>query len=46
LETSITFFLIKFFIENSATRRFEVMAERVLLQKNTLSGSCAKFALL
>ena len=46
LETSIPFFLIKFFIENSATRRFEVMAERVLLQKNTLSGSCAKFALL
>jgi Polyketide cyclase / dehydrase and lipid transport len=46
LDTSIPFFLIRFFIENSATRRFEVMAERVLLQKNTLSGSCGKFTLL
>jgi len=46
LDTSIPFFLIRFFIENSATRRFEIMAERVLLQKNTLSGSCEKFASL
>jgi len=46
LDTSIPFFLIRFFIENSATRRFEIMAERVMLQKNILSGSCRKFALL
>jgi len=46
LDTSIPFFLIRFFIENSATRRFEIMAERVLLQKNSLSGSCGKFASL
>jgi hypothetical protein len=44
LETSIPFFLIRFFMENSATKRFEIMADRVLLQKNTLSGSCGKLA--
>jgi hypothetical protein len=31
-------------MENSATKRFEIMADRVLLQKNTLSGSCGKLA--
>lgn len=46
LETSIPFFLIKFFMENSATKRFEMMADRVMLQKNTLGGSCGKFASL
>jgi hypothetical protein len=46
LETSIPFFLIRFFMENSATKRFEMMADRVMLQKNTLGGSCGKFASL
>jgi len=46
LETSIPFFLIRFFMENSATKRFEMMADRVMLQKNTLGGSCAKLASL
>ena len=46
LETSIPFFLIRFFMENSATKRFEMMADRVMLQKNILGGSCAKLASL
>lgn len=46
LETSIPFFLIRFFMENSATKRFEMMADRVMLQKNTLGGNCAKLASL
>lgn len=46
LETSIPFFLIRFFMENSATKRFEMMADRVMLQKNTLGGSCAKLVSL
>jgi len=46
LETSIPLFLIKYFLENSATKRFEVMAERVSEQKTNLSASCGKFALL
>jgi hypothetical protein len=46
LETSIPFFLIRFFMENSATKRFEMMADRVMLQKNTLGGSCAKLTSL
>jgi len=45
LETSIPLFLIRYFLENSANKRFEYMAERVSLQKTTSSGNCGKFAL-
>ena len=46
LETSIPLFLIKYFLENSATKRFEAMAEHASLQNTVLSSSCRKFTLL
>ena len=46
LETSIPLFIIKYFLENSITKRFELMAERISLQKDVLSPSCKKLAAL
>lgn len=42
LETSIPLFLIKYFLENSATKRFEIMAERLSQQKPNLTAACNK----
>jgi hypothetical protein len=46
LETSIPLFLIQYFLENSATKRFEIMAERAAQQKITSSPSCRKYSAL
>jgi len=46
LETSIPLFLIKHFLENSATRRFELMAERAAQQKPSPNSGCKKTTFL
>jgi hypothetical protein len=46
LETSIPLFLIKHFLENSATRRFELMAERAAQQKPSPNSDCKKSTFL
>jgi len=43
LETSIPLFIIQYFLENSATKRFEIMAERVTQQKITANTACKKY---
>ena len=46
LETSIPLFLIQYFLENSATRRFEIMAERAVQQQMSLNAVCKKYTSL
>lgn len=46
LETSIPLFIIQYFLENSARKRFEVMAERVTQQQITSNANCKKYASL
>lgn len=46
LETSIPLFLIQYFLENSANKRFEIMAERASQQKVASSLACKKYAAL
>ena len=43
LETSIPLFLIQYFLENSATRRFEIMAERAVQQQMSINAVCKKY---
>ncbi|QWE25539.1 cyclase/dehydrase [Polynucleobacter sp. AP-Elch-400A-B2] len=43
LETSIPLFIIQYFLENSARKRFEVMAERVTQQQITSNANCKKY---
>jgi hypothetical protein len=40
LDTAIPLFIVQYFLENSATKRFEIMAERVSNTKNTLTAGC------
>ena len=40
LDTAIPLFIVQYFLENSATKRFEIMAERVSDAKNTLTARC------
>ena len=46
LETSIPLFLIQYFLENSATRRFEIMAERAVQQQMSINAVCKKYTSL
>jgi hypothetical protein len=46
LETSIPLFLIQYFLENSATRRFEIMAERAVQQQMSKNAVCKKYTSL
>lgn len=46
LETAIPLFLIKHFLENSATRRFELMAERASQQNPDPNSDCKKSTIL
>ncbi len=46
LETNIPLFLIKFFLENSATKRFELMAERASRHKPDSNSDCKKSTFL
>lgn len=46
LDTSVPLFLIQYFLENSATKRFEIMAERVVKQQINANLSCKKYASL
>ena len=46
LETSIPLFLIQYFLENSATRRFEIMAERAAQQQMSANVVCKKYTSL
>lgn len=46
LETSIPLFIIQYFLENSARKRFEIMAERVTQQQITTNTVCKKYASL
>ena len=43
LETSIPLFIIQYFLENSARKRFEIMAERVTQQEITATTICKKY---
>ena len=43
LETSIPLFLIQYFLENSAPRRFEIMAERAAQQQMSANVVCKKY---
>ena len=43
LKTSIPLFLIQYFLENSVTRRFEIMAERAAQQHMSINAVCKKF---
>lgn len=46
LETSIPLFLVQYFLENRATKRFEIMAERVAQSKLASSQLCKRYASL
>ena len=46
LETSIPLFLIQYFLENSATRRFEIMAERAVQRQMSINSVCKKYTSL
>ena len=43
LKISIPLFLIQYFLENSVTRRFEIMAERAAQQHMSINAVCKKF---
>jgi Polyketide cyclase / dehydrase and lipid transport len=46
LETSIPLFLVQYFLENRANRRFEIMAERVSQSKLASTQTCKRYASL
>jgi hypothetical protein len=46
LETAIPLFLIKYFLENNANKRFELMAERASQQKPDPNSGCKKSTFL
>ena len=40
LDTAIPLFIVHYFLENSAIKRFEIMAERISNNKNTITAEC------